>query len=1277
MGCQVIMAVITAISVYLIVFLSPKIIVSCQVTQYPQQVLYVKKNNASQCPRDIRITKCHTFDWFADHIDSSFVSNTKLLFEEGKHTLKKVIVVENCHNFTMAGNGRAEHSKDGIPQPTATIFCDNGSTAGFYFSNSSNIKITNIELKFCTGRMRVEQGKHHYNIISASLILYSIQNVSLEQIFISGSKGHALYAEDLFDSIHVADSAFLYSSKNQNFSESGNARLEFLKPQPSFTSLVLESSWFMYGETSLHHSDAGGLIISIYCPNVHVSIVNVTARGNTGGLGGNIAIFLEIFEHSCSSIAINKCHILDGTSTKGGGLAFWSKQSQKYFDKEYVHHLPVDQNILTISNTIFYNNFASKSSGAVYIAHYSHATMISYLKQITLTNCTFIDNGGRGSSVDILQHSLQPMTPFLNTSLVKCNFTNNRLDDNNGAIVAIYSDKVSLIDCTFTGSHSTAISLSSAYLSLHGNILFENNTARLGGAMKINEASLVFIHNGTHVRFVNNRAEVKGGAIYVKTSCVDSFKSTAVCFLQPVPPLNDHTPISNFTKFMKLEFVNNSATVSGDALYGGDIDRCSTTLPYTLNQAEEHKYYSHFPEIFHRVFEMTQQHKSSSVSSDPRKVCFCKKFSHKSCATMKDPIKVFPGQKFTVAVMTLGQQNSSTRGRVSASLVDESYPNHRLSRINYSELSDECIDVSYVLKSNMSRALISFAPETAGIYCNITSANLIVHLLQCPLGFKLTETASFMCSCDPFLSKFLPFNQQVTCSINNQTISIPQKSIWFGCLDSEQHNQSFASTCDSLVVAPNCDHYCRNAEENSTTVEIHLNDLDKQCSDGHTGIMCGQCQAGYSRVLGESMTCHRGCTYSNLPIIMIAFLSSGIMLLIIIRALNLTVTEGTINGLLVYTMVIQTHQSYFSENLSSFGKVCWVFISWVNLNLGISACFYRGMDGYEQIWTHFGQAVFSFLFLLMVVLLGRRFILFTRLLGRNIVKVLATLVAMIYSNLLYATLITLQPAVLHISAANGTQYSRTVWYYDGAMPYFGVKHTPLFVMALICSLFILYLIFSLLFIQCLQRRSELPCLHWVERLRPFYEAYTGPCRDHYRFWPGFLLFVRTGLFVMNSLIPSHIDVFFRMKMLITAVTFVLVISLACISPKGVYKKWPLNILELSFYLNLCLTSGFLGLTRNYNKNKNSRVVYSSVSIAALTFVGILVYHSYTRINSTKVWKMISNWTSVRDKFVRNRHPRPAVDSDQDEECNERDQLLPQTLPPAIRFDHLREPLVET
>ena len=705
---------------------------NCQVNQ---QIFYVIRNNTAQCPADVQITRCQTFDWYVEHIDISFIPNATMLFEEGAYQLKTIIMVDNCHDFTMSGNGSAGHSNDGLPRPTSKIYCDKESTAGLFFSNSSNIKINNLELKFCSG--------HYYQsgwyFISASLIFDSVQKVSLNQVFVSDVKGYGLYAKDIFDSVHVVDSAFLNSSKHKNFSHNGNARFN-LSAQYSFTSLVLDSSWFMHGVTAqyIDYTAAGGLTIAINSPNTYVTIVNVTTRGNTGGLGGNIAIFLIIFNANSSSIVIKSTYIADGSALKGGGLAFWSKQSR--LSREYTEYYNFENDygdhILTICNTSFHNNTAIHSSGAMYMAHYNDDA-VSHLKQVTITDCTFTKNRGIKSSVDIVQHSLQPMTPFLNTSLVKCNFTSNRLKNGDGAVIMVYSDRVSLINCTFIDSASTAISLSNAYLHLHGNILFKNNKAKVGGAMKVNEASLIFIHSHTHVQFINNRAEKKGGAIYVKTSCKDTSESTLFCFLQPAPPHNMPV-VSKFTKLMTLEFINNSAKVSGDALYGGDFDQCSTTLPYFLNESQHHQNYSYSLEIFDGIFDMEQQHGSSNISSDPRKACFCNELqSETSCKTTRDPITVYPGQKFTVSAITVGQMGSSTRGRINASLVNETYQNHTLLRVNHSDLTDKCVDLTYILNSNRHHAQISFAPETAGIYCNITTANLIVHMLPCPLGFNL------------------------------------------------------------------------------------------------------------------------------------------------------------------------------------------------------------------------------------------------------------------------------------------------------------------------------------------------------------------------------------------------------------------------------------------------------------------------------------------------------------------------------------------------------------
>ena len=73
-------------------------------------------------------------------------------------------------------------------------------------------------------------------------------------------------------------------------------------------------------------------------------------------------------------------------------------------------------------------------------------------------------------------------------------------------------------------------------------------------------------------------------------------------------------------------------------------------------------------------------------------------------------------------------------------------------------------------------------------------------------------------------------------------------------------------------------------------------------------------------------------------------------------------------------------------------------------------------------------------------------------------------------------------------------------------------------------------------------------------------------------------------------------------------------------------------------------------------------------------------HLYTLppVKSIKAWKKNSTWTSIWARFVRNRtkqldHHSDDFEDEEDEECDERDQLLAQAV---IRFDHLREPLVE-
>ena len=148
--------------------------------------------------------------------------------------------------------------------------------------------------------------------------------------------------------------------------------------------------------------------------------------------------------------------------------------------------------------------------------------------------------------------------------------------------------------------------------------------------------------------------------------------------------------------------------------------------------------------------------------------------------------------------------------------------------------------------------------------------------------------------------------------------------------------------------------------------------------------------------------------------------------------------------------------------------------------------------------------------------------------------------------------------------------------------------------------------------QCLQRRTYLFCLRWIEKMRPFFEAYTGPCRINSRFWPGFLLLMRAAMYYTSMHLGHSLNSREKTLVFITIATLcATILSLSCTFPRGVYKKWPLNLLESSFFLNLLITSVLLS-----DSSLNSNQIFkASVTIAMVEFVLIVVYQGKFKVKS--------------------------------------------------------------
>ena len=1198
-------------------------------------VIYVTPGDKSLCPDNS--TECHTLAWYAHSNQSLITDNVEVRFLKGPHSLNTSIAIGKHQNITINGVGNDNYD---APRPISWIICDNTTLSGFIFSNSTDVHLSNLGFEYCGVNIPLCNSE-----VSAALSFQQGSNVSLHQIVVNSARGIGLLVDNVFGSISINESIFMGASRVLSSKQfPGNARI-WLGPnkcgeqcsKTNVTIIKIESSWFLDGNL-----DANGLEIVVHCPDVYFLLNNVTIGNNRGKKGGNLALSVTDFSHSTdkSIVSISNSHIYGGRSETGGGMRVWirtNQSSDSSCDKDNIH------NIIDVYNTAFMSNIATSSGGAIYMSHYQKGGYSCTVKNIKFKSCQFHDNIGSAAAMEIKRHLIlaEHASPSLHVSFELCEFHNNSASDSSslaytkGAVLSIILTHVVISNCSFSENRGTAISLQNSKLNVYSIIRFENNKAAYGAALKICDESLIFLHIHSHIQFVNNTA-LMGGAIFVQQACL--LDNAQPCAFQPASATN--VSIQEFSSYFKLEFINNSAEIAGDALYGGSMDTC-----YTIGIK--------FQYIFDILFNMSGQSGLSRVSSDPQGVCFCLADKtvhvlHHSCQTEHQLIEVYPGETFSISAVTVGQFNGSSVGIIQPFLTDKSDTHKLVTNHDNGNTANECTTFTFTLLTNRSKASIVLQPSVRN-YHSYFNISFTVSLLPCPPGFELVlKNGAYTCDCHELI-KFA--DSGANCNISTQTIQV--QDTWLGCLNSSQINNR--STCENLAVSKHCGTYCL---EHSN---VSITRLDDQCGLQRTGIRCGECQHGLSHVLGQSPKCIP-CSNRALLMYVPLFLLSGVILIFVLTILNITVTEGTLYGLAFYANIMFANRSLFPDH--SISRHLWVFVSVVNLEPTRASCAYDGMTAYHFIWIRFGYVFYLLFIQVMIIFLSSRFVFLTRLFGKNVLKVLATLLFLSHTQLLYVCFYTFRFApVYYVSAPNGTMYTKLVWYFDGNVHYLGIKHVLLFIVALLCSFVALLFMLSLLFIQCLQKWSDRWCLRWVERLRPFFEVYTGPCHNQHRFWPGFLYLMRSVLYALNMYLNSYEVYYRRLKMISTAAVCVLIMSLACIFPQGVYKKWPLNILEFSFLLNLCITSIVIGF-----HNNPSEVVCYSIFPVMILLCGILLYHIYLQIKDTRCWKALVRLFSVWAQNVRKVTQRHSS-SNKDEQ----EPLLPQPLPEILHVNVIECP----
>ena len=920
------------------------------------------------------------------------------------------------------------------------------------------------------------------------------------------------------------------------------------------------------------------------CLNHECMFVNVTNtffEDNKVGLG----FMLE----SQAEVNISKCHFINNS-----------------IYAMYIVHAPILQMIIT-------ETVITQNGGGIILDGFHQPA------NITIEDSVFNSNIGVSLGGDHIQFS---DTKVLDLKIRNVTFFNNANPLPNAGIIQVDGSIGLTIEdsCVFRNNHGTSVWAIATIVTLSGVVHFRDNIAYQGGAISLLDAKIIFQsvnHSDMYVLFENNTALTNGGAINIMQATyiillvfknVDDYTGSS-CFFEIQGVSLDE--IVNSTVNLTLMFSNNKAANGGLDVFGATPNsHCYALDPGNIRTSDVQDY----------LFKTSSN--LSTMSSNPKRVCLCDSFSQVMCAHYTfifHNTTRYPGEVFSLPLVVVGFEFGTVTGPVYANLLptaDNSKSTlgsgQHVQQVNY----NGCISLKYTVNSHNPTEVVVLATNTTVITQKVDNGSVFsdlrtynddpkhvvpftlltvpvyieVTLLNCPPGFTLSDTGR--CDCMSAL-KDIGINN---CSIHDSIPYITRSgNEWIKPL----YNP------DGILSSKYCPfEYCRYEQ-----INLNLNDPDKQCALNHTGILCGACPSSLSLAIGSSKCLE--CPDDYHILLLIAFAAAGVLLVLFIKLLDVTVTIGAINGLILYANIIWANQSILfppqpqTRPILQFLKT---FIAWLNLDLGIETCFIQHLDGYWKTWLQFVFPAYIWLIAGTIILVARYSTRATGILGTNTVPVLATLFLLSYAKLLRTVLIILEFSVLHYPDG-----PKLVWSFDGNIPYFGLKHSILFVVAVLFLLLGLPYTFVLLLIQCLRKYSNLKPLQWINKLYPLFDSYMNPFKAKHHYWIGLGLLARLFLLLTSAITLTTLPYIVTVMISIVAFMFGLQVL-------SVYKQWQLSMLECCFLLNMAVFSSGAPIIELQGGNKDW-LACTSLGIAFILFLFIIVYHVWRRVRSFKRQRM--------------------------------------------------------
>ena len=1107
------------------------------------------------CHTNATCHHCHDLHYYVQNSTKYFTHNTQLLFQPGVHCLHTDLVIENVHNVSLIG--RSNDSSN-----TSTVIQCN-STVGIIMKNVTKLSMENMVIKNCLA--------HSF---SAAVIIKECSGVKLHHM-------------QIYHTHHWSR----YESCLKGFNVMGNSYLDYISCDKQI--------YFHYNETiapldnqgiSLDHCDIVGnftdsCAIYIGLKQFSYSLTFHILNTNPKQIQGT---FLEVKAKISNTIVITNCKFNhDHYKTDKYLLSLVnvnaylnSCQFVNYAHDKFISILKSE--VVVFSYCTFHHNAISS---LIKVNHYSN---------LTLEHCKFYDNTGsifvyiHKENISYMEYISQKFHDLSCNQIVTVIIKNTTFSASKiiyGSLITVLCARLIMIGpvkfYNITGYHPfisyKAIRIVKSTITIYDHIEFSQNTITaliMYSECETQECFSMNVADNATLMIANNTLGTYFYAEWDLRYYHAGKMKYPPCFFQYLnsSTTNDKNEHTSYLIIFNRNAINTIGYLvmfhSKILMSHRDYDKVQNLgLPITHCYWLPHSAFTiTIPlDVNEKYVNFTNNSEYLPQMNAPKLLCYCNNDTHYDC--YKDDLGYFyPGQTANVPfcypddLMNISNAKVVVDTNFNATYITPCVVHKPKELIWF--VSKKCISLQYTIAFSTEGwcELFLKVPFNGKMEYSV----FYIRQLLCPLGFI---KKGGICQCHPSFRQF----DITDCNINNQTILRPANS-WIS-----------ATNHDNYYISLYCPfYYCMQYSS-----YINLTKPELQCQFNRSDLLCGQCQQGLSTVFG-SPDCQQCSNVYLLLIIPIAI--AGIILVLILFLLNLTVTDGTINAFILYVNIISINSTtFFPDYNSSQNTFEYVFISLANLDLGIKACFYNGMDDYAKMWL---QLVFPFYLILIAALLilaSHYSATVQKITAHRALPVLATLFLLSYTKVLRVVSIALffYSSITHLPS----EHSTLVWSVDANVPLFGVKFTLLFVVCLILFLAMMPFNVILLFTKTVSRFSI------VTKFKPLLDAYQGPYKIKFYYWTGLQLMLRTVFFGLSSL-DSNINLTIGIIIL-----FIVNVVHACSKP---FKSTIRNYQESLFIINLL---GLYAFTLSFSQNEISKAsvnVLITVALAQLTL--IVSYH---------------------------------------------------------------------